>query len=102
MPRKTAVAVKPPAVQAVVRWLISGADEAEVLASLAAQYPGTDAKKMMAAVRDALVVEGTPDTDALRGWAIASYRDIYRRMLQDDDLVGAAKVLKNLTDLVGL
>ncbi len=55
----------------------------------------------MQAVREHLVAEGTPDADALRGWILTAYRELYRRMLEVGDFDGARKTLKNITE-VGL
>ena len=92
---------RPPAAEAVIAWLVSGAGEREIRDALRDQYPTADAKKIMAAVQADLASEGN-NAEAIRGWAIVSYRDIYRRMLQEGDLAGAAKVVKHITDLIGL
>ena len=46
--------------------------------------------------------EGTPDADALRGWVLLAYRELYRRLLDNDDLEGARKVVKNIAEAAGL
>lgn len=89
----------PPPAVAVVQWLITGASEADVLDALRAKYPNADARKTMAAVRAHFAAEGQPDTDALRGWVLASYRELYRRMLEVGDFDGARKTLKNITEV---
>ena len=91
----------PPPHIAVVQWLISGASESDVLEAIAAKYPGADVRATMQAVREHLVAEGTPDADALRGWILTAYRELYRRMLEVGDFDGARKTLKNITE-VGL
>jgi hypothetical protein len=92
---------EPPATIAVVQWLISGASEHDVVEALRAKYPGTDARKTMAAVFEYFAHEGAPDADALRGFVLTAYRELYRRMLDIGDFDGARKVLKNITE-VGL
>lgn len=89
----------PPAPIAVVQWLISGASESDVLEALRAKYPAADVRETMAAVRAHFTGEGQPDTDALRGWVLVSYRELYRRMLEVGDFDGARKVLKNITEI---
>jgi hypothetical protein len=98
-PATVSPAPKPPPAVAVVQWLITGASEYDVLEALQAQYPGADARKTMAAVRAHFGAEGNPDTDALRGWVLTSYRELYRRMLEVGDFDGARKVLKNITEI---
>jgi hypothetical protein len=89
----------PPAAVAVVQWLITGASEHDVLEALKAKYPTANARNTMIAVRDHFAAEGQPDTDALRGWVLVSYRELYRRMLEVGDFDGARKVLKNITEV---
>jgi hypothetical protein len=101
MPNAIASPPQPPPAVAVVQWLITGASEHDVLEALHAKYPGADARKTMAAVRAHFAAEGNPDTDALRGWVLTGYRELYRRMLEVGDFDGARKVLKNITE-VGL
>ena len=96
------IARRPPAAAAVVEWLLSGVSEAEVVESLRSRYPDADAAATLAAVRHHLTAEGTPDPDALRGWVLLSYRELYRRMLDNDDLEGARKVVKNISEAAGL
>lgn len=96
------IAPRPPAAAAVVEWLLSGVSEAEVLEALRSKYPEADPAATLAVVRDHLAREGTPDADALRGWVLLAYRDLYRRLLDNDDLEGARKVLKNITEAAGL
>lgn len=89
----------PPPAVAVVQWLITGASEHDVLEALRAKYPQADAAKTLSAVRQHFAAEGQPDTDALRGWVLASYRELYRRMLEVGDFDGARKTLKNITEV---
>jgi len=96
-----ALASRPPAPVAVLQWLVSGATEHDIVEALRAKYPDADPRQTLAAVRDHLAAEGQPEPDALRGWVLVSYRELYRRMLEVGDFDGARKVLKNITE-VGL
>lgn len=99
MDKQTDITAPPPAPIAVLQWLISGASEQDVLEALRTKYPKADAKATLAKVRDHLADEGRPSTDALRGWVLVSYRELYRRMLEVGDFDGARKVLKNITEI---
>ncbi len=104
MAEDTALAVQdneppPPPAVAVVQWLITGASEHDVLEALRAKYPDAKADTVLSAVRGHFAAEGQPDTDALRGWVLASYRELYRRMLEVGDFDGARKTLKNITEV---
>jgi hypothetical protein len=99
MDKTTPIATTPPAPVAVLQWLISGANEHDIVEALRAKYPDADPRQTMAAVLDKLVAEGQPRPDALRGWVLVSYRELYRRMLEVGDFDGARKVLKNITEI---
>lgn len=90
-----------PAPAAVLQWLVTGATEADIVEALRTKYPDVDPRLTLAAVHDRLAAEGNPDADALRGWVLVSYRELYRRMLEVGDFDGARKVLRNITE-VGL
>jgi hypothetical protein len=102
MDDRTTLAAPPmPAPAAVLQWLVTGATEADIVEALRTKYPDADPRLTLAAVHERLAAEGNPDTDALRGWVLVSYRELYRRMLEVGDFDGARKVLKNITE-VGL
>ncbi len=99
MDEKTDLSPCPPAPIAVVQWLVTGASENDVLEALRVKYPHADPAATMKTVHDILAGEGRPSTDALRGWVLVSYRELYRRMLEVGDFDGARKVLKNITEI---
>jgi hypothetical protein len=81
------IVTPPPAVE-VVDWLLTGASERQVMEALAAKFPGSDRRQIMAAVQQQLKAAGNPDGDAVRGWA-----------LQVGDYAGAVKCIKEITNL---
>lgn len=92
------IVTPPPAVE-VVDWLLTGASERQVMEALAAKFPGSDRRQIMAAVQQQLKAAGNPDGDAVRGWALLSYRKLYQQMLQVGDYAGAIKCIKEITNL---
>jgi hypothetical protein len=89
----------PPPALAVVDWLLSGASEQQIAEALAAKYPGTDARQVMAQAQQTLTAAGNPSADAIRGWALLSLRKIYANMLQVGDFDGARKCIVEITKL---
>lgn len=85
-----------------MQWLVTGASETDVLEALRVKYPAADPRDTMAAVREHFAAEGTPDTDALRGWVLIALRELYRRMLEVGDFDGARKVLKDIAGAAGI
>jgi len=91
---------QPPATAAVVEWLLTGASEQQIGEALAVKYPGADAKAVMGAVQQYLQGAGRPNGDAVRGWALLSYRKLYQEMLRVGDFNGCRQVIKEITALV--
>lgn len=89
----------PPALQ-VIDWLLTGASEQQIREALSQTYPGTDARQVMQQVQEHLIAAGNPSPDAVRGWALLSYRRLYQEMLRVGDFDGCRKVVKEIT-LVG-
>lgn len=89
-----------PPVEAVVEWLLTGASERHVKEALVAKYPRADARAVMETVQQYLAGAGQPDGDAVRGWALLAYRQLYQNMLQVGDFNGCRQVVKEIVALV--
>ena len=89
-----------PAASVVVEWLLTGATEAQVAEALAAKYPHADGALVLSKVRKYLADCGRPDVDAVRGWALLSYRKLYQEMLKVGDYNGARQVVRQITALM--
>jgi hypothetical protein len=114
MPRKqtkpvtkpTAIA-KPPRdpeplqVEQVVRWMLSGSRDADILAGIAATFPGQPIEPLIAAAVDELAKSAETDADVVKGWCFEATKELYRRMLDIGDLVGALRAVKQLMELAG-
>jgi hypothetical protein len=89
-------AAAPPPVEAVVEWLMTGASERQVQEALAQSYPDADCGGVMKTVQQYLVSAGHPDSNAVRGWALLSYRRLYQEMFRVGDYNGCRQVLKEI------
>jgi hypothetical protein len=96
----TALAPAPPPALQVIDWLLTGASEQQIREALAQTYPGVDTRLVMGEVQQQLTAAGNPSPDAVRGWALLSYRKLYQQMLAVGDFDGARKVVKEIT-LIG-
>ncbi|MCT0247667.1 hypothetical protein [Synechococcus sp. CS-205] len=90
----------PPPVEAVVEWLLTGASERQVQEALAQTYPDANCGGVMKTVQQYLAHAGQPDADAVRGWALLSYRRLYQEMLRVGDYNGCRQVVKEICNLV--
>ena len=91
---------QPPAAGAVLEWLLTGASEQQIGEALAMKYPDADAKAVMGQVQQYLQGAGRPNADAVRGWALMSYRRLYSEMLRVGDFNGCRQVIKEITALL--
>lgn len=91
---------QPPATAAVVEWLLTGASEQQIGEALAMTYPDADAKAVMGQVQQYLQGAGRPNADAVKGWALMSYRKLYQEMLRVGDFNGCRQVVKEITALL--
>jgi hypothetical protein len=83
-----------------VDWLLSGASEQQIREALSLTYPGTNARQVMGEVQHHLTAAGNPSPDAVRGWALLSYRKLYQQMLAVGDFDGCRKIVREIT-LIG-
>jgi len=86
----------PPALQ-VIDWLLTGASEQQIREALAQTYPGSNTRLVMGEVQEHLSAAGNPNPDAVRGWALLSYRKLYQQMLAVGDFDGARKIVREIT-----
>lgn len=91
---------KPPALTAVLDWLLSGASEQQISEALAAKYPDQDTQVTIKQVQSYLANAGRPNSDSVRGWALLSYRKLYQEMLRVGDYNGCRQVIKEIVCLL--
>lgn len=88
-------------VQQVVNWILAGHCMFDVGEAITAKIT-TDAKKkkqIMDHVLQYFINSGQASPDVIRGWALESLRDLYRRMIEIGDFSNAAKVVKDIVSL---
>lgn len=89
-----------PAAAAVLEWLLTGASEHQIAEALAAKFPTADGAQLMQTVQQYLRDAGNPDSVAVRGWALLSYRRLYQQMLQVGDFNGCRQVIKEIMGIL--
>ena len=95
-----AITTQPPALEAVLDWVLSGASEQQVSEALAAKYPEQDTQQTIKQVQSYLANSGRPNGDAVRGWALLCYRKLYQEMLRVGDYNGCRQVIKEIVCLL--
>lgn len=99
MQKAESLAKRPPAMM-VVDWLVTGATEQQIREALAEKYPEADPGQVMSDVQEQLAIAGRPDADAVRGWVLMAYRQLFAEMKQVGDFKGALQAAKEIYNIV--
>lgn len=90
-----------PATQQVIRWLLDGACEADVIDAIGKEFSGADpAALLQAAMKHFELVAGA-DPLVIRGWCLEAYRELYRKMIDIGDYANALRAVKELRQAAG-
>ena len=98
-PPPTPPPLDPSRVEQVIQWLISGNRDAHIVEAIRETWPDQPLDPLIAAACAQLVEAGNIEPDAIKGWCLEATRELYRRMLEVGDLVGALRAVKTLYEL---
>ena len=83
----------------VVKWVLTGATEHDVVDAIKQAWPEDDAVPLITAAIDRLRAAGDFDHQIVLGWCFEATRDMYRRMVDIGDFPGALRAIKQLAEL---
>lgn len=86
-------------VDQVVRWLLTGARDSDVVEAIRATWPDQDLPPLLAAAVADLAKAGTFNRAVLRGWCFEATKHLYHRMVEIGDFAGALRAVRQLADL---
>lgn len=86
-------------VEQTVRWLLTGARDADVLEAIRTTWPDQELQPLILAAVDQLAASGRFDRLVVRGWCFEATKDLYRRMTEIGDFAGALRAVKQMWDL---
>jgi hypothetical protein len=89
----------PPQIEQVIRWIVEGATEYQILEAIAATFPKASTKPLIAAAVDELTKKGELDGKLVRGWAFEATRELYRKMIDVADYNGALRAVKQIYEM---
>jgi hypothetical protein len=95
----TAPPVDPARVEQTVRWLISGARDADVLEAIQTTWPDQALQPLITAAIEQLAASAEFDREVLLGFCFEATKDLYRRMTEIGDFAGALRAIKQLREL---
>jgi len=103
MPRKkqpidTGLIVQPTTAAATLQvktWIVEGQQAADILESVAAEFPREHPDLLLSAALEELAKESAKiNTDVARGFLLNAYREIYRRAFEINDFGNALSALR--------
>src|SRR5689334_14325373 len=83
----------------VVKWVVTGMSEAEILEALKANWPEEDGKPLILQSLKKIAKSANPDGDLILGFAIEGTRAVYQKAMEAGDNNAALRALKQLVDL---
>lgn len=86
-------------VDQTVRWMLTGARDADVVDAIRATWPDQELQTLIVAAVNQLAESGEFSRQVVRGWCFEATKDLYRRMVEIGDFAGALRAVKMLTDL---
>ena len=97
---ETAITTNADKIHQVLQWCISGHSAHDIIDAAQKQWPGTQSQPLIIAAMKQLANAGQADESIIRGWAVESTREIYRRAMDVGDLQTALRAAKQMHDLV--
>jgi hypothetical protein len=85
----------------IVRWIIEGASESDIVEAIEAKFPGNKPAPLIVAAVKRLEESAETSRYLAKGFAIEATRDIYRRALEIGDHQTALRAIKQLHELAG-
>lgn len=86
-------------VDRVVRWVLAGATEAEILAAIDKEWPEANTKALIAAAFALFREAGDFDGQAVLGFCYEATREVYRQALKEKNWALALKAVKQMSDI---
>lgn len=89
----------PDALIAVYRFLLEGHSKADILDACRQNFPKEDPKALIAAATDAFRIVSKESPDIQLGWCMEATRELFRKMSDIGDYIGALRCVKQLHDM---
>ena len=88
--------IDPACVHQVKKWILEGHAEHDIAEAGGAAWPKQKIEPLIVAAIEQIRVAGNFDPSLVRGWCFEAYRDLYRRLLEIGDYVGALRALNQI------
>jgi hypothetical protein len=89
----------PSQINQVVKWVLLGTTEFDVVEAIKENFPGTDAAALMLGAMRHFERASQFHPDIVRGFCFDAARDLYRRMVECGDFAGALRAVKQIQEM---
>lgn len=86
----------PDALHELTRWILNGDDEHDLRKRIRERFSHLSADELLTKAAQHFQTAGECEPEAIRGFCIEAYRDLYRRCIDSGDLPTALKALARL------
>jgi hypothetical protein len=83
----------------VVKWILAGHAEADIVDAIGKQWPGQKAKPLIVQAIAEIAEAGNVDEKLVRGFALEATREIFRKASEVADHATALRALKQMTEI---
>lgn len=84
----------------VIRWIVEGESDGDILASIVEAYPTQDPRQLYEAAIDRIEKASTVEANVVYGWILMARKELFRRMLEVGDYTGALRATDRIESLV--
>jgi len=88
-------------VEQTVKWLLTGARDADVVEAIRATWPDQKLQPLILAAVEQLAKAAEFDPDVVRGWCFEATKQLFQSMTAIGDFAGALRAVKQLAALAG-
>ena len=86
-------------VEQTVKWLLTGARDADVVEAIRTTWPDQELQPLILAAIDNLAKSAEFEAAVVRGWCFEATKQLYQNMTAIGDFAGALRAVKQLAEL---
>jgi hypothetical protein len=84
----------------VLRWIVEGQADGDILATIAETWPHEDPEDLYQKAVEQVAGATQVDPDVILGWCFMARRELYRKMLENGDFAGALRATEKIESLI--
>jgi len=86
-------------IKQVIQWILEANSERDIQEAVGTKFPGENARSAIEAAVKEITAIGKEDQAFTRGWALASTKELTRKMIEVGDFANALRGIKQASQL---